>query len=225
MSFSNRRHFLALVGTSVVGSHLALTRVGAGCEDCGGVDATENQAGKRSESDVEMSDLTAAVQEAVYDTTSSPELEQFLSELSNLSELVNATRVAPVYLDVTQVTALGRCIKVKLGESPLPNQTRLHKHGDFDYRYETRSQKWEVFAEICHPDINDFRQDVIDCCVAAAVVAVIVAVVSESPQAGYAVFYPTFLECLKSKIGNRAREVTVRLSKEQEVGCWTNHCR
>lgn len=121
--------------------------------------------------------------------------------------------------------AIGRdCRTLKVGEKNLPNQYRVHKHGTFDYRHETRSARAKAYIEFCHPSIDDIWRDVRSCAIIAAVSAVVAAILAENPGAAKAVFYPVFVNCLKRKIGNRAKEITVHLYMRTEHGCWSNHC-
>ncbi|MBA3314907.1 MAG: hypothetical protein H0T47_16670 [Planctomycetaceae bacterium] len=111
-----------------------------------------------------------------------------------------------------------------LGTHNLPNNTRLHKHGTFDYRFETQSVKWEVYVTFRHPTMSDFINDAITCVGAAAVGSVIVAVVLESPQAGLAIFTPAWKACMVAKVGLAiANEIQVELSKDKIHGPWSGH--
>jgi hypothetical protein len=112
----------------------------------------------------------------------------------------------------------------KLGTHTLPNNTRVHKHGTFDYRFETQSVKWEVFITFRHPTMTNFIEDAIECVGAAAVGSVIVAVVLESPQVGLAIFEPAWKLCMAGKVGKAiANDIQVELTKNNVHGPWTNH--
>lgn len=169
-------------------------------------------------------DLVADIKLAIETSNRDPRAREFLEALAQVGPQVRSNYPFPVFRDVRLAATSSRCIELTLGDSPLPRQARTHKHGTFDYRYETRSAKIVVYATICHPDINDFRSDAVACAREAAIEAVIVAVITESPQAGMAIFGPAFFACMQRRIGNRAREVTATLDERREYACWTNHC-
>jgi hypothetical protein len=112
----------------------------------------------------------------------------------------------------------------KLGTHNLPNQTRVHKHGTFDYRFETRSQKVKVSVRFRHPSISTFVQHAVNCVAAAAVGSVITAAATNSPQAGLAIFKPAWKACMVQKVGNTvASEVQVAILTEIVTGSWSGH--
>jgi hypothetical protein len=177
--------------------------------------------------EIDLRDLAEDIVKALETPTRSPEIQRFLyfinDELPRI--ILDEHDDIDVFRSTKEVISATRgCRTWKIGDYNYPNQSRTHKHGTWDYRWETRSVKAEVFVEVCHPDIDDIRSDVYACIRVAATTAVIVAVVSENPAAGYAIFFPTFRECLKSKIGDRVKQVTVDLYSRNEYGCWTNHC-
>lgn len=116
------------------------------------------------------------------------------------------------------------CRKISLGTHKLPNQSRTHKHGDLDYRYETRGAKMKAFASFSSPRIDDIWEDIKTCAIGASITAVIVAISSGDYNTAMALFYPTFYACLASKIGERAKEVDVTFSRNPEYDCWKYHC-
>lgn len=112
----------------------------------------------------------------------------------------------------------------RLGTHNLPNNTRVHKHGTFDYRFETRSVKWEVSVIFRHPTMSDFVNDAISCVGAAAVGSVVAAVVFESPPVGLALFKPAWKACMVAKVGAAiANDIQVELVRDKIHGSWTNH--
>ena len=179
------------------------------------------------DADSDLDDLTRDILLAQDAFARTEEMQAFLGFIeTGLSDTIlsrySDVRVFRQVVEASSPNAT--CRTWKLGETPLPNQSRVHKHGNFDYRYETRSVKAEVFAEICHPDIDDIRGDVEHCLRVAGTTAVITAVVTESPSVGYAIFFPVFRACLIDAIGDRAKQVSARLFSRNQYACWTNHC-
>jgi len=112
----------------------------------------------------------------------------------------------------------------KLGRHNLPNQTRLHRHGPFDIRFETRSQKIEVFVTFRHPTMSDFVNHAVSCVAAAAVASAITAAATNSPNAGLAIFKPGWKACMVAKVGAAiANQIQVTLSTKTVTGPWSGH--
>jgi len=201
------------------------------CGALGGLRAIAAQ--PKSDRDREESELEAIIQKCIdaeidpTDESPDPEavalLNYFRNDLGRTIEIDGD--VEALWLESEEVQSLeANCRSIKIGEGALPNESRLHKHGDFDYRYETRSVKAVAYIDFCHPSLNEIWGDVRSCAVGAAVAAVVAAVIAENYAAAKAVFYPVFYECLRQKIGSRAREVTVKMRMEKKKACWTNHC-
>jgi hypothetical protein len=83
--------------------------------------------------------------------------------------------------------------RVKLGTHDMPNQSRLHKHSNTDWRTETRPAWKQAYADLTHARISDFVRDAVECTKIAATTAVLTAIFAENPGAGLAIFKPTFL--------------------------------
>lgn len=116
------------------------------------------------------------------------------------------------------------CRRIKLGDGPLPNEHRTHRHGKYDLRVETRSQKGVAYIEFTAPNIGDIWEDVKGCAIGSAVLAVIAAILAGDFNTARTLFYPTFYACLVQKIGDRAKEVDVNFTKDVEYSCWKYHC-
>lgn len=114
--------------------------------------------------------------------------------------------------------------RISLGTHDMPNQSRVHKHGDWDYRYETRSAWKKAYVDVTHPTLDDFINDAVQCAQGAATAAVLAAIFAENPGAGFAIFWPAFKACMYTKIGNRVNQLSAELGLRDETGCWTNHC-
>ncbi|MHB8063261.1 MAG: hypothetical protein ACYDG2_11600 [Ruminiclostridium sp.] len=121
-------------------------------------------------------------------------------------------------------TTQNSCRQLEVGSEDRPKETRFHKHGPLDYRFETRSVNAIAYIKFCHPTINEIWDDVRGCAITAAVSAVVVAILSGNIELAKALFYPSFYACLVSKIGERAKEVEISLFEDKELGCWENHC-
>lgn len=181
--------------------------------------------------DVNIEELTADIQDAL-DEPSPPGpdealfLEYLRKELPRLSAAEFEHEL--VFLSVRDLDGLSlagsNCRTISIGEKKLPKDTRTHKHGRWDYRFETRSVKKKAYIEFCHPSMGDIWTDVRECAHGAIVTAVVAAVLAENFAVAKATFYPVFYSCLVSKIGRRAREVSVEFRVETEHGCWENHC-
>ncbi|MMZ48167.1 hypothetical protein D1872_98280 [compost metagenome] len=117
------------------------------------------------------------------------------------------------------------CKRTSLGIHNFPNEQRTHQHGPFDVRFESRQVTAEAYAEFTHPEIDDIWDDVKGCAIGAAVAAVVTLIVIEDIATAEAIFYPSFYTCLVELIGDRGKEVVVKLeSGEKERSCWTYHC-
>lgn len=82
-----------------------------------------------------------------------------------------------------------------------------------------RDSKLTAYAEFAAPDLNSIWGDVTSCAANAAVAATLVAIIA-SPAAALPAFKAAFLACLIPKIGERAKELSVALSTQQEHGEW-----
>lgn len=135
-----------------------------------------------------------------------------------------AQDVSMVYVSPEITSMLGNLV-MHLGTHKMPNQQRLHKHGRFDYRAETRKHSIKVWVEVTHPDMDDIRSDVEHCVRVAGTTAVVVAVATDSPTAGMRIFYPAFIRCLalrtSATVANKSR---AKLKRKNSYTCWTNHC-
>jgi hypothetical protein len=67
--------------------------------------------------------------------------------------------------------------------------------------------------------LNSIWGDVTSCAVSAAAAATFVAIIA-SPAAALPAFKAAFLACIVPKIGERAKEISVALSTQQEHGDW-----
>ena len=135
-----------------------------------------------------------------------------------LDDMAPATVAAPKAALLTQTRRIG------LGTHDMPNQSRTHKHGNFDYRWETRSAWKKAYVDITHPTLDDFINDAVQCAQGAASVAVLTAIFAENPAAGFAIFWPAFKACMYTKIGARVDQLSATLGSSDETGCWTYHC-
>ncbi|MCP4252319.1 MAG: hypothetical protein GY775_02725 [Candidatus Scalindua sp.] len=172
-------------------------------------------------------ELTSDIQDAVDDPTRSSDKIAFLAYLKkDLPAEVRAVYdTHNIWLHISEVGGtINNCRQLRVGEGPLPKQSRTHKHGDFDYRFETRSVRSVAYIIFCHPDIDDIWTDVRDCATGAAVTAVLAAILAGNYEVARATFYPVFYACLVTKIGERAKEVTVGFETKSEYGCWEYHC-
>ena len=146
--------------------------------------------------------------------------------LKMIEDIVNADSIGSTEVDNIQPPDLvpeAAEYTHKLGTHNLPNQSRVHMHGVVP-RVETRSQKWEVFVTFRHPTMSDFVNHAVSCVGAAAVSSVITAVATNSPQAGLAIFKPSWWACMKSRLGNAiANQIQVELSRKKIVGTWSGH--
>ncbi len=113
----------------------------------------------------------------------------------------------------------------KLGSSPLPNESRLHRHSITDYRWETRHCKAEVFVRFTHPTIDQYINDAITCTAISGLASVIAAVASGNVAAGYGIFYPAWKLCMLTKLAaSIVNDINVELFAKTKCGCWENHC-
>ena len=111
-----------------------------------------------------------------------------------------------------------------LGTHVLPNQTRIHRHGTFDVRFETRSQRIKVFVVFRHPTLSTFLNHAISCVAAAAVGSAVVAAATSNPGAGLALFMPGWKACMVAKVGATiANQIQVELKTETITGPWSGH--
>ena len=182
---------------------------------------------EESQQGIDSRDLTTAIQTAVDADRRDSQQVAFLRYLQeDLPVLVRAVfDHHGVFLSVRDaVHVKDDCRSIFVGESPLPKQSRTHKHGDYDYRFETGSVKKTAYIDFCHPTIGEIWEDVRGCAIGAAVTAVVAAILSESFEVAKATFYPMFYACLVSRIGDRAKEVSVDFHTDTEYGCWENHC-
>lgn len=151
-------------------------------------------------------------------------IEKLITQTTLELALGNPGIAIRIEVELEDVSAVTTTRRIKLGTHNLPNQSRTHKHGDYDYRFETRSAWLEAYADVSHPSLNDFINDAVECARGAATAAVLTAIYTESPAAGYALFWPAFKACMYSKIGNRVSQLNATLGYTTETGCWKNHC-
>lgn len=153
-----------------------------------------------------------------------PDDKSFLNYLKN--DLLSQAMVnhSDVWVEFLEVECGDGCIRLSTGEENLPNGSRLHKHSDTDYRYETRSVKKIAYIDFHHPTIDQIWGDVKECAIEAAVLTVITAILTEAYDVAMGIFYPIFYECLKEKIHDTAKEVNVEMTSETEYGCYKYHC-
>jgi hypothetical protein len=115
--------------------------------------------------------------------------------------------------------------RIGLGTHDMPNQSRLHKHGDFDYRTETRSAWVQAYVDVSHPKVDSFMKDAVECARDSASAAVLAAIFAGNIGAAYAIFWPAFKLCLAAKVSQTiSEETSVNLGSTNETGCWTYHC-
>jgi hypothetical protein len=113
----------------------------------------------------------------------------------------------------------------KLGSSPLPNESRLHRHSTWDHRWETRHCKAEVFVRFTHPTIDQYINDAITCSAISGLASVIAAAASGNVAAGYGIFYPAWKLCMLTKLAaSIVNDINVELFARTKCGCWENHC-
>lgn len=107
-----------------------------------------------------------------------------------------------------------------LGTHDLPNGSRgCWKHG-----VDTRSEWITVWADMSHPQLDDFINDAIDCAIGAATGTLIVAVATGiGAAAAIATFKAAFYACLAAKIGQRAHETEITVDSSTEHGDWSGH--
>ncbi|QDT66476.1 hypothetical protein [Calycomorphotria hydatis] len=172
-------------------------------------------------------ELIEELQLAIFAPVRDKPMQDFLDYIENdLPQLIiNSVGDNRIWVEFDDGGSVLGCRSLKIGSSNLPNQSRTHKHGRFDYRYETRSARSVAYIDFCHPSINDIWSDVKTCAILAAVASVVAAALAKNYGAAKAVFYPAFIACLTAKIGERlAREVSVGFHTDNEHGCWSNHC-
>jgi hypothetical protein len=147
-----------------------------------------------------------------------------LQEIERLV-LAEANGHAPVAEDASPTSGLEAAEYIhSLGTHNLPNQTRVHKHGPFDFRFETRSQRVKVSVRFRHPTMSTFVNHAKNCVAAAAVSSVITAAATNSPNAGLAIFKPAWKACMMNKVGNViANQVQVAILTEIITGNWSGH--
>lgn len=147
-------------------------------------------------------------------------LEKLVDEAKSLYPIANS-----VWVSVEEVSSLSSEAVYKLGSSPLPNETRLHKHGRFDYRWESQQCEIEVFVRFRHPTLDQYLNDAITCAGVSGLAAVIAAVASGNIAAGYALFYPVWKACMLLKLSESiVNDFQVELFSSSRCGCWENHC-
>lgn len=139
-----------------------------------------------------------------------------------LRDTVDSRRVWVEFRD--SGPTVNNCRTLEVGEENLPKQSRNHKHSNTDWRFETRSVKKKAYIVFCHPTIDAIWDDVRGCAIGAASAAIVAAILAENYETAEATFYPLFYACLVSRIGDRAREVSVDTRADTEHGCWENHC-
>jgi hypothetical protein len=130
-----------------------------------------------------------------------------------------------IWVAIEEVSSLSSEAVYKLGSSPLPNEKRFHKHGSFDYRWESRQCEIEVFLRFRHPTLDQYLNDAITCAGASGLAAVIAAVASGNVAAGYALFYPAWKACMLLRLSESiVNDFQVELFSNSRCGCWENHC-
>lgn len=82
-----------------------------------------------------------------------------------------------------------------------------------------RDSKITAYAEFSAPDLDIIWGDITSCAVGAAVAATIAAIIA-SPAAALPAFKAAFMACIIPKIGERAKQISVALSTQQEHGDW-----
>lgn len=119
----------------------------------------------------------------------------------------------------------GTSHRVRLGGAKGPNQHRLHKHGRFDFRTETRKAYTNVYVVFKHPSMCQYVNDAVDCIPWGVASAVVTAALSESVDIGLKMFYPVWYTCFSVKVGlTTAKEMGLEIIVESEHSCWSNHC-
>jgi len=85
----------------------------------------------------------------------------------------------------------------------------------------TRTSHIIAYAEFCGPDniINAFWGDIVTCSF-AALGAVAVSQIVESPVGALPTFKAAFMGCILAKVGEQANQIEVSLSTEQQSGDW-----
>lgn len=173
-------------------------------------------------------ELLEEIRDALDSPVRDPQRTAFLAQLEQLPLLVSAQfDLSRVFLSVREVhvaRAADTCKTLSVGEVDQLPQTRTHKHGKFDWRWEERSVREVAYIEFCHPTLDDIWSDVRACAGGAAAAAVTAAIVAGNLAAAKALFYPTFYACLVSRIGQRASEVELTYRSDKEYGCWKYHC-
>lgn len=111
--------------------------------------------------------------------------------------------------------------KVEVGHIDGVPETKIEWEGDF-IKYPvlyTRTSKLTAYAEFAAPGLDEIWGDITSCATGAAAAATLVAIIA-SPAAALPAFKAAFLACLEAKIGDRAKDVSVALSTQQESGDW-----
>lgn len=162
----------------------------------------------------------------VLDTleTEKPEL---LQKLIQEAKLITLSTRSNAWVEIQKLDQVREAAQytISIGKSPLPNQHRLHKHGTFDYRFEARQCKTEVFVRFTHPTIDQFINDAVTCAGIAAIGSVIAAATTGAIPAAYAIFYPAWKACMILKVGATVvADFNVELFTKSSCGCWENHC-
>ncbi|MEB9828515.1 hypothetical protein P4K68_28390 [Bacillus cereus] len=86
-------------------------------------------------------------------------------------------------------------------------------------QYRCRRCKGNCIAWFSHPSLDEIRDDVIDCALAAAVIATLAAIWA-NPAAALPVFKESFYTCLTSKGVEWAEEIGVGLHRQSSCGDW-----
>jgi hypothetical protein len=116
------------------------------------------------------------------------------------------------------------CRQIELGRSGSIPEVMVKWEGHpipIPYAY-FRTSSMVAYAEICAPDdlLNTSWNDIVNCALAAAGVAVIASIVA-SPAAALPAFQASFTPCVTAKLGARAGELQVALSTQQHPnGDW-----
>jgi hypothetical protein len=191
----------------------------SGCGGCCDADFVTLDDGFR-----EMVEFVEAAFQASDSTTTIPSiLEELGRELTQRLQLSGVSLVFRT--DVKLIGATSNEIKVGLGTHDLPKQTRLHKHGDFDYRTETRSQ-WEVaYAKFTGTSLEQIRSQIVDCTRGAVTSAVVAAIWAQNPSLAYELFVPAWKICMYALLDRAIVDgIQVWFGSDTEAGCWENHC-